>query len=138
MTASVYAWSGFYMGTGEDPSLIFLTNMHVKDQVLWNVFGETFSDSFRQNLSPYPHCQIFCCELPTRSRIFCLLYEVVYWPCHLKYVYPTINLAFGGIIVDVKLPICSVFNDFVSKLVMQIFFLLCLRHWNRGLTLALV
>ena len=45
------------MGTAEDPSLRFFTTMHVKDQVLGNVFGETFSDSFRQDLSPHPHCQ---------------------------------------------------------------------------------
>ena len=29
----------------------------VKDQVLGDVFGGTFSDYFRQNLSPHPHCQ---------------------------------------------------------------------------------
>ena len=31
--------------------------MHVKDQILENVFGGTFSNSFRQNLSQRPHCQ---------------------------------------------------------------------------------
>ena len=30
--------------------------------------------------------------------------EVVYWPCGLKSVYPTINLAFVGLIIKVKLP----------------------------------
>ena len=31
--------------------------MQVKDQVLGNVFGGTFSDSFRQNLSTHPYSQ---------------------------------------------------------------------------------
>ena len=31
--------------------------MHVKDKVLGNVLGGTFSDSFGRNLSLYPHCQ---------------------------------------------------------------------------------
>ena len=34
------------MCTAEDPSLRFFAMMHVKDQVLGNVFGGTFSDSF--------------------------------------------------------------------------------------------
>ena len=32
--------------------------MHMKDQILWNVFGETFSDFFQQNISPHSHCQV--------------------------------------------------------------------------------
>ena len=35
----------------------FFATMHVKDQVLGNVFGGTFSGSFRQDLSPHPHCK---------------------------------------------------------------------------------
>ena len=31
--------------------------VHVREQVLRNIFGGTFSDSFRQNLSLHPHCQ---------------------------------------------------------------------------------
>ena len=34
------------MGTAEDPSFRFLATMHMKDQVLENIFDETFSDSF--------------------------------------------------------------------------------------------
>ena len=106
-----YSWRSFAM-------------MYVKDQVLWNVFGGTFSNSFRQNLSLHPHCQdvfqstscqiwdflpscwgcllTLWLEIPARSGIFCLLVEVIYWPCGLKFVYPMINLAFLGIIIKVK------------------------------------
>ena len=49
--------SGFCMGAAEDPSLRFFATMHVKDQVLVNIFGGTFSDSLRQNISLHPHCQ---------------------------------------------------------------------------------
>ena len=73
--------------------------VHMKDQVIGNVFRGTFLDSFQQNLSPHPHCQNFCSHFPTWSRIFCFLVEVVYWPRGLKFVYPTINLAFLGIMV---------------------------------------
>ena len=44
-----------------------------------------------------------CSQLPARFGIFCLLVEIIYWPCSLKFVYPMINLAFLGIIVKVKL-----------------------------------
>ena len=50
----VYVWSGFCMGTTEEPSLRFFAT---KDQVLGNVLGETFSDCFRQNLSLHSHFQ---------------------------------------------------------------------------------
>ena len=53
----VYAWSGFCIGTNEDPSLRFFATIHVKDQLLGNVFAGTFSDSFRQELSLHPQCQ---------------------------------------------------------------------------------
>ena len=49
-------FSGFCMGTAEDPSLRFFAMMYMKDRVLGNVFGRTFSDSFQQNFSLYPHC----------------------------------------------------------------------------------
>ena len=45
-----------------------------------------------------------CSQLPAKSGIFCLLLEIVYWPCSLKIVNPIINLAFLGIIVTVKQP----------------------------------
>ena len=38
----VYTWSGFCIGIAEDPSLRFFSTMHVKNQVLGNVFGGTF------------------------------------------------------------------------------------------------
>ena len=83
----VYRWSGFCKGTAEELSLRFFTMLHVKDQVLGNVFGGIFSDSFRQNLSPHSHCQDIIAvnfQDPARSGIFCLL--VVYWPCDWKYL----------------------------------------------------
>ena len=49
--------TGFCMSPAEDPSLRFLAKIYVKDQVLGNTFGGTFSDSFRQKLSPHPHWQ---------------------------------------------------------------------------------
>ena len=49
--------SGFCKGTAEDTYFRFFAMMHGKDQVLGNVFRGTFSDSFRQNLSPISHCQ---------------------------------------------------------------------------------
>ena len=42
-------------------------------------------------------------QLPAKSGIFCLLVEVVYWPCSLKFVYPMINLAFLERMIKVKL-----------------------------------
>ena len=47
-----------------------------------------------------------CSQLPARSGIFYLLIEVVYWPCDLKFVYPTINLTFLGIIVKLPAKFC--------------------------------
>ena len=52
----VYAWSGFCLSTAEDPSFRFFVTMHVKDQILGNVFGGAFSDSFQQNLPLHRHC----------------------------------------------------------------------------------
>ena len=54
----IYSWSQFCMGTGKDPSLRFFVAMHMKDQVLGNVFKGTFSDSFWHNLSLHPHCRV--------------------------------------------------------------------------------
>ena len=49
------AWFGLCMGTDEDHLLKFIVSRH---QLLGNVFGSTFSDSFRQNLSSHPHCKV--------------------------------------------------------------------------------
>ena len=81
-------------------------------------FGMTFSDSFRRNLSLYPHCQDILQLLLARFGIFCLLVEVDYWQNGLKFVYPTINLAFLEVIVKFNYLqnfTCTVSNDFVSK-----------------------
>ena len=114
----VYAWSGFCMFTAEDPSLRFFATMHVKNQVLGNVFGGNFLNPSDR----ISHCihivRMSCSQLPAWSRIFCFLVEVVYWPCSLKFVYPTINLAFLGIIVKLTFVqnfVCTVLNVFVSK-----------------------
>ena len=48
----VYAWSGFSKDKTEDLFLRFFATVHVKGQVLVNVFGEA-TDSFQQNLSPH-------------------------------------------------------------------------------------
>ena len=84
------------MGTVKDISLRYFAMMHVRDQVLGNVFGGNFSDRIS-------HCihivRISCSQLPARTGTLCLLAEVVYPPCGLKFVYPMINLVFLGIIV---------------------------------------
>ena len=99
----IYVWSGFCMGKAEHSSLRFFATMHMKDQVLGNIFRGTFLDSFWQNLSLHPHCQNIL--LSTSSGIFWLFVEIVYWLCGLKFVYLMVNLAFLGIIVKVKLPV---------------------------------
>ena len=45
-------------------------------------------------------------QLPARTGIFYLLAKIVYWSWNLKFVYPTINLAFGGIIVKHPAKFC--------------------------------
>ena len=100
----VHAWSRFCLGIAEDPSLSFFATMQMKDHFLGNVFWETFSDSFRHNLSGIHVFRASCSQLPARSGIFSLLVEVVYWTFGLKFQYPTLNLSFLGIIVKVKLP----------------------------------
>ena len=64
---------------------------------------------FRTPPERISHCihivKTSCSQLPARSGIFCLLVEILYWPCGLKSVYPMINLAFMRIIVKVKLSV---------------------------------
>ena len=138
---SVYAWSGFCMGSAKNPSLSFFATMHVKDQVLGNVFGRTFSDSFRQN----HHIHIVrtsCSQLPARSGIFCHLVGVVYWLNGLKFAYPMINLAFMGIIVKVKLAAKFCLHSFkwfcyqISDA--KYFVLSCPRRCDRGLIVVII
>ena len=70
--------------------------------------GTSSEELFRTLSDRISHCihtvRTFCSQLSARSGIFCLLIKIVYWPCGLKFVYPTINLAFWGIIVKVKNP----------------------------------
>ena len=100
-----YAWYEICMSTAGDSSLISF--MLVKDQVLGNVFGRTFSGSFWQSLSPPPHCPDIL--LSTSCQIWNFLPSYFlgggYWPCSLKFVYPMINLPLLWIIVKVKLPV---------------------------------
>ena len=93
----VFAWSGFCIGTTKDLSFRFFATMLVKDQVPGNVFRGTFFDFFRQNPSPYTHCQDILQSTPCQV-------EFVYWSCGLKFVYLTIDLGFLGIIEKFKLP----------------------------------
>ena len=111
------------------------STVHMKDQVLGNVFGWTFSNRIF-------HCihivWTSCSQLPAWSEIFCLLVEVVYWACGLKFVYPTINLAFLGIIVQVKSSVKFCLHS-LEWFCLQIssdakyFFLSCPRHCDQGL-----
>ena len=83
-----------------------------------------------------------CCQFPARSGIFCLLVEV-YKPCDLKFVYPTVNLAFMGIIVKVKLPakFCRhsfKWFSFQRSSDANYIFLSCPRHCDRGLIVVIV
>ena len=90
------------------------------------------------------HCihivRVSCSQLPARSGIFCLLVEVVYWPCGLKFVYPMINWAFLRIVV--KLPAKFYLYSF-EWFCLQIsgakyFFLSCPRHYDWGLIVVIV
>ena len=131
-------WSGFCMGTDEDPSLRFFATMHVKGQV----FQRTFSDSSWQNLSLHPHCQDILQSTSYQIKDFLsffFFFEVVYWPCYLKCVYPMINLAFSwvGISVKAKLParFCvHIFERFWLQISCDAkYFLSCPRHCDRVL-----
>ena len=109
---------------------------HVKDQVPGNVFGGgTFSDFFQQNLSLHLYYKNILQSTSCQIWDFCLLNEVIYWPCDLKFVYPTMNLTFLGMII-VELNFLrnfafTVLNYFVSKKVVMpnIFSLLSEALW---------
>ena len=60
------------MGTAEDPTLRFFAMIHVKNQVLGDVFRGTFSDSFRQDCILIVRTS--CGQLNARSGIFGLLW----------------------------------------------------------------
>ena len=138
----VYAWSGFCMGTAEDP-LRFFAMMYVKDQVLENVFKGTFSDSFWRNLSLHLHCQDIAVNFLPDLELSAFLLRFFYWPCGLKFGYLMINLAFLGIIVKVKLlgKFClHNFEWFCLQISSNIkyFFLSCPRDCDQGLIVVIV
>ena len=100
-------------------------SVHVKDLVLGNVFWETSLDSFWQNLWLHPPYQDIL-QL-TSGKIWDFLSSC--WGClltlWLKTLYPTINLAFLRIIVELNFLrniAHTVLYDFVSKEVTQYIF----------------
>ena len=127
----VYAWSGFCISTPEDLSVRLFPTKHVKDQVLRNVFGGILPDRifYRVHI-----VKTSCCQFPARSWIFCLQIKVTYWPCGLRFLYPTINLIFLRIIVKVKHAKFCLHNMWWRK----IFYLSCPRLCDRGFTVVRV
>ena len=139
----VYVWSRFCMGTAEGLTLRVFATIHVKDKSFRRTSSKRLSWTPSDRIS---HCiqtlRTSYSQLLARSGIFCLLVEVVYWPCGLKFVCPTINLTFLGIIVKVKLPAKFCLHCF-EWFCLQIsnakyVFLSCLRHCNRGLIVVIV
>ena len=128
--------------SAEDPSLRFFTTIHVKDQVLGNIFGGIFSDTFRQNLSPHLHCQDNLRSTSCQTWDFLLSCKRCLLTMWLEICVPNDNLVFLGIIVEVKHLAnfsCPFFNAFVSKKVMtQIFFLSYPRHCDQRLIVVWV
>ena len=78
--------------------------VHEKDKFLRTSSGRLL----RASSDKIFHCthivRTFSNQLLVRSGVVCLLVEVVYWPCGWKFVCPTINFAFLGIIIKAKLP----------------------------------
>ena len=100
----IYAWFGFCMCIAEYPSLRFMALQWCKWKTKF--LGESVEGLFRNSsnkISPCIHIvRTSRRRLFARSEIFCLLVEVVYWPCGSKFVYQTMNLAFLWKIVKVK------------------------------------
>ena len=88
------------------------STVHVKDQVLGNVFGDVFFRLLSIKYLTTSTVRTSCRQFPARSGIFCLLVDVAYIPSGLKCVYPMINLTFLGIIVKVKLLAKFFLHDF--------------------------
>ena len=107
--------------------------MRVKDQILGDVFGGTPFDSISHLIH---FVRTSCNQLPERYAIFCLLVEVVYWPSGLKFMYPTINLAFLWIII--KLNFQWKFACTVLKNWCKIVFFSCSRHCDPELVIVIV
>ena len=92
----VYSWKSFFKNICKDAREKTGSWGHLlKD------FFQTPSDRISQG---FHIVRTYCSQLPARSGIFCLLVEIIYWPCELKFLYPTIDFALNGISVKVKLP----------------------------------
>ena len=135
-----FVWSRSCMGTAEDPFFKIICNNAGERLSSWECFQR---DIFR--LLTISYCihivRTSCSQLPARSEIFCLVVEIVYWHCDLKFVYPMINLAFLGIIVKVKLgaKFClHSFKWFCLQIRDTIFSLSCPRHCDKGLIVVIV
>ena len=118
----------------------FYPTVHVKNQVLRNLFTEGLFQTLSHRISCCIHIvKTPCSQLPSRSGIFCLLVEVVYLPSNLKFEYPIINLAFLGIIIKAKIIRKFLLAQFWMILFpnkwCKIFFVSCPRHCNQGLIL---
>ena len=88
----------------KDRNWLTLSNSARERPSSWERLRKDFFGGTSDGISHHIHIVgTSCSQLPARSGIFCPLVEVVYWPSRLKFVYPTINLAFLGIIVNVKL-----------------------------------
>ena len=120
---------------------LYLTG-HMKDQVLGNVFGGTFSDFLRQSRSPHLHCQDIW--LSTSCQIWNFLLSC--WSCllssGLKFVFLTKNLTFLEIIVKPKLPAKFCLHSF-EWFCLQIssdpkVFLSCRRLCDQGLIVVIL
>ena len=90
----------------------------------WERLGRDF---FRITSERISHCihiiRTSCNQLPATSGISTFLLSFFYWPCSLKFVSPTINLTFLGIIGKVKLP---------AKFCLHSFEWLCLQLSNNA------
>ena len=116
----------------------FILQWTWKTKFLGTSLGGCFDPSWL-NLSLH---QDFCSQLPAWSVIFCLLVDVAYCPCDLKFIYPTINLAFLEMIVKIKLLTTFCLHSFKWFYLQmssetKIFFLSCLRYCDQGLTVVI-
>ena len=116
--------------------------VHVKDQVLGNVIGGTFSDS-QQNLSPHPHYQDILQS--TFNQIWDFLPSC--WGClltlWLKTCVPNNNFGFSGDNCYIKLPVkfCLHSFEWYSLQIIrdaEYFFFSCPRHCDWELIIIIV
>ena len=115
--------------------------VHMKDQVLGNVLGAGLFRTPSDRISYRIHIvRTSCSQLSARYGMFCFLVEAVYWPCGLKFLYPTINLAFLELIVKVKLPVkfCLHRFEWFSPKISFLFFLSRQKHCDQRLIVVIV